>query len=83
MDRLPLKKVGGIILWAGHVEGVALGDLGDGRWDFLVLVHYPSKAKFLEMMRSEDYQVINKDRESGVEDHVILAADKSYSTFLI
>ena len=32
-DMPLLKKVGGTILWAGHVEGAAVGNLGDGRWD--------------------------------------------------
>ena len=35
-DMPLLKKVGGTVLWAGHVEGVAVGDLGGGRWDWVV-----------------------------------------------
>jgi uncharacterized protein (DUF1330 family) len=74
-----LKMVGGTILGAGRVEGVSLGDLGDGRWDFVALAHYPSRAAFLEMMTSPEYAAINSDRENGVEDHVILAASQVYS----
>ena len=80
-DMPLLKRVGGTILWAGHVEGVALGDLGDARWDWVVVVHYPSRAAFLSMMASPEYSVANVDRENGVEDHVILAATQSYSKF--
>lgn len=76
-----LKGVGGSILWAGHVEGVAVGDLGDRRWDWVVVVSYPSRAAFLSMMTSSEYQLVNVDRENGVEDHVILAANQSYSKF--
>jgi len=78
-DMPLLKKVGGTVIWAGHVEGTALGDLGDGRWDWVVLVLYPSRAAFLEMMTSPEYAEINVDRENGVEDHVILAAKQTYS----
>jgi uncharacterized protein (DUF1330 family) len=78
-DMPLLKKVGGTILWAGRIEGVSLGDLGDGRWDWVVLVRYPSRAAFLEMMTSTDYAAINTDRENGVEDHVILIANQTYS----
>ena len=80
-DMPLLKKVGGTILWAGHVEGVALGDLGEGRWDWVVVVFYPSRAAFLEMMTSPEYAAINVDRENGVEEHVILAANQTYSKF--
>ncbi len=78
-DMPLLKKVGGTIIWAGNVEGAALGDLGEGRWDWVVLVHYPSRAAFLEMMTSPEYARINGDRENGVEDHVILAANQTYT----
>ena len=78
-----LKKVGGTILWAGHVEGAAVGDLGDGRWDWVVVVLYPSRAAFLSMMTSPEYAAANIDRVNGVENHVILAATPSYSKFVI
>src|SRR5260221_7776276 len=58
-DMPLLKKVGGTVIWAGRVEGVSVGDLGDGRWDWVVLVLYPSRAAFLEMMTSPDYAAIN------------------------
>lgn len=78
-DMPLLKKVGGTVIWAGNVEGAVLGDLGEGRWDWVVLVHYPSRAAFLEMMTSPEYALINGDRENGVEDHVILAANQTYT----
>ena len=82
-DMPLLKRVGGIVLWAGHVEGVAVGDLGEGRWDWVVVVHYPSRAAFLSMMTSPEYQLANVDRENSVEDHVILVANESYSRFTV
>ena len=78
-DMPLLKKVGGTVIWAGNVEGVSVGDLGDGRWDWVVLVQYPSRAAFLEMMTSPEYAAINVDRENGVEDHVILSVNQTYS----
>ena len=76
-----LKKVGGTVLWAGHSEGAALGDQGGKRWDWVVLVLYPSPAAFLEMVTSPEYAAINADRENGVEDHLILATKQTYSKF--
>ena len=45
------------------------------------MVHYPSRTAFLEMMTSPEYAAINIDRENGAEDHVILAANQTYSKF--
>lgn len=78
-DMPLLKKVGGTIIWAGHVEGAALGDLGKGRWDWVVLALYPSREAFLDMMTSPEYAEINVDRENGVEDHIILSGNQTYS----
>ena len=80
-DMPLLKKVGGTILWSGHIDATALGEKSSAQWDWVVLVQYPAKAAFLEMMTSPEYQLINKDRESGVEEHVILAANQAYSRF--
>ncbi len=82
-DMPLLKGVGGTVLWAGHVEGAAFGDLGDGRWDWVVVVWYPSRAAFLSMVTSPEYALANVDRENAVEDHVILAAKESYSKFSV
>ncbi len=79
---IPLrKKVGGIILWTGHVETAALGEQSAAPWDWVALVSYPSKAAFLEMMTSPEYQLINEDRENGVEEMVILSATEVHSKF--
>ena len=80
-DMPLLKRVGGTILWAGHVEGAAVGDLGDGRWDWVVVAFYPSRAAFLSMMTSPEYALANVQRENAIEDHVILATKETYSKF--
>lgn len=78
-DMPLLKKVGGTVIWAGTAAGASFGDLGDDRWDWVVLVHYPSPAAFLEMTTSAEYAAINVDRENGVEKHLILAANQTYA----
>ena len=80
-DMPLLKKVGGTIVWSGHIDATALGEKSSAQWDWVVLVEYPAKAAFLEMMTSPEYQLINKDRENGVEEHVILAANQAFSRF--
>ncbi|HZQ72549.1 MAG TPA: DUF1330 domain-containing protein [Burkholderiales bacterium] len=74
-----IKARGGTVLWAGDVEGAALGDPSGQRWDYAVLVRYPSRAAFLGMMTSAEYARANVHRENGLEDHVILATSETYS----
>lgn len=77
---MPLIKArGGTVLWAGYGEGVAFGDAAADRWDYVVLVRYPSRAAFLDMMASPEYAAANAHREQAVDKHVILAAAETYS----
>jgi uncharacterized protein (DUF1330 family) len=80
---MPLIKArGGTVLWAGNGETVAFGDPQTDRWDYVVLVRYPSRAAFLDMIRSPDYAVANVEREQAVARHVILASSETYSKMI-
>lgn len=77
---MPLIKArGGTVLWAGDGEAVAFGDAAADRWDYVVLVQYPSRAAFLDMMDSPEYAAANVHREQAVEKHAILASTQTYS----
>jgi uncharacterized protein (DUF1330 family) len=76
-----LKECGATILWAGTAESLAFGDLGEDRWDYVVLVRYPSRTAFLDMVTSAEYARANIHRENGLDDHVILATSEAYSKF--
>jgi uncharacterized protein (DUF1330 family) len=77
---MPLIKTrGGTVLWAGNGEAVAFGDPAADRWDYVVLVRYPSRAAFLDMIRSPEYAAANAFREQAVARHVVLASSETYS----
>jgi uncharacterized protein (DUF1330 family) len=77
---MPLIKArGGTVLWAGNGEGVAFGDVSTDHWDYFVLVQYPSRAAFLDMMNSPAYAAANVHRELAVKRHVIVASHETYS----
>ena len=81
---MPLIKArGGTVLWAGNGEAVAFGDAKTDHWDYVVLVRYPSRAAFLDMMGSREYAAANVHREQAVEKHVILATTETYSKMKI
>src|SRR6202035_2915782 len=67
--------------YARYIEGAAYGDLNAKHWEFVVLVRYPSRKAFLEMVTSPEYALANVHRENGVDDHVILASTETYSKF--
>jgi len=76
-----LRACGGTILWSGDAEGLAYGALLGPGWDYIVLVRYPSRAAFLGTVTSPEYMEANVHRENGVEDHVIISANETFSKF--
>ncbi len=66
---------GGKVLWAGLMAEAALneGDR-DADWDWGLLVYYPSRAAFVDMVTSPEYLAANEHRRSGVEKHLILSS---------
>lgn len=50
-----LEKVGGRIVFLGLPAAPLLGD---GSWDLVALVEYPTRAAFQEMIGSPEYQAI-------------------------
>lgn len=74
----PVQKLvegrGGRVIWAGPVAEAALHEGGDADWDWALLVYYPSRDAFIDMVTSEEFIAANKHRQNGVEKHIILAS---------
>ncbi len=58
-----LEKVGGRIVFMGTP---ALALLGEDSWDLVVLVEYPTRRAFLNMIGSEEYQAIGHLRTEAL-----------------
>tara|TARA_Y100000590_G_scaffold242399_1_gene272439 strand:+ start:338 stop:721 length:384 start_codon:yes stop_codon:yes gene_type:complete len=76
-----MEKVGGRVLWAGNIQHPVLHEGGDVDWDWSVLVEYPNRSAFLELVSNSVYSKANVDRKNGVEKHVIMAS-KTVMEFL-
>jgi uncharacterized protein (DUF1330 family) len=50
-----LEKAGGRLLFQGAASPALLGE---GSWDLVLLVEYPTRRAFLEMIQSPEYQAI-------------------------
>jgi uncharacterized protein (DUF1330 family) len=64
---------GGRVLWTGQPEHVLIGDSEKDGWDLVVLVSYPSRQAFIDMVSSPKYQESHTQRERGLDRTVLLA----------
>ena len=67
-----IEQRGGSVIWAGRADQVLIGDPAQD-WDTVLLVQYPSRAAFLDMVAQPEYQEAHKHRESGLERTMVVA----------
>lgn len=67
-----IEARGGKVLWSGRADQILIGD-PDENWDAVVLVQYPSRQAFVEMVTSDSYNEAHTHREGGLERTVVVA----------
>ena len=67
-----VSEAGGRVVWAGEVAGTVIAPDGEG-WDDAVLVEYPSRKAFLDMIARPDYQAAVPHRTAALEDSRLIA----------
>lgn len=67
-----IEAQGGKVTWVGRPEQVFIGGPEDA-WDVALIVWYPSRQAFVEMVSTDDYQDAHRHREGGLERSVVLA----------
>ncbi|MCW2800472.1 MAG: hypothetical protein JWQ70_1944 [Aeromicrobium sp.] len=67
-----LDKVGGSIVYAGDTSTMLVAPDGF-EWDAVLLVNYPSRAAFSQMVADPDYQRITELRTNALS-HAVLQA---------
>lgn len=60
-----LEKSGGKVLYHGEGRTTVIGEDG---WDLVILVQYPSRQAFLDMVTHPDYQAITQYRTDALVD---------------
>jgi uncharacterized protein (DUF1330 family) len=68
-----VESRGGRVLWTGQPEQVLIGDDEHDGWDLVVLVSYPSRSAFIDMVTSPKYTESHTHRERGLDRTVLLA----------
>jgi uncharacterized protein (DUF1330 family) len=67
-----VEERGGRVLWAGRADQILIGDPSQD-YDQAILVQYPSRAAFLDMVSQPEYLEAHEHRESGLERTVLIA----------
>ena len=68
-----VAKVGGKLLWQGKADHFIVGGEED-RWDKVLLVEYPSRAAFIQMIQLPEFQEVQKERLAALECTVLMAS---------
>ncbi|HUB73207.1 MAG TPA: DUF1330 domain-containing protein [Solirubrobacteraceae bacterium] len=66
-----LAKAGGRVLYAGECDAQLAGPDETPAWETLLLVEYPSRTAFVEMVTDPEYQKITPLRSQGLEAAVL------------
>ena len=67
-----LASAGARMLWLGSVQASVIAP-PDERWDDAVLVEYPSRKAFLQMVASPEYQEVARHRTAALDDSRLIA----------
>jgi uncharacterized protein (DUF1330 family) len=72
-----LAKVGARLLWRGRADSVVIGTDADD-WDEVLLVEYPSRKAFLQMVSQKDYEKTSEHRTNALVDSRLIAMTELY-----
>jgi uncharacterized protein (DUF1330 family) len=72
-----LESTGARLLWHGRADSVVIGGDADG-WDAALLVEYPSRKAFLEMVSRPDYEKTGQHRTNALADSRLIAMTELY-----
>jgi len=67
-----ISAAGAHIVYRGNVKHVVIGD-EDEDWDTVIVVQYPSRQAFYDMITSPDYQELSKNRTAALERSALIA----------
>lgn len=66
------------IIYSGKVRGFLIGE-GEGAWDAVALIQYPSTQVMLDMLRDSDYQAVQHHRVAALEGQLLIECGAGFS----
>jgi uncharacterized protein (DUF1330 family) len=72
-----LAAVGARPIWRGRADSVVIGTEADD-WDEVVLVEYPSRKAFLQMISQENFEKTSEHRSNALADSRLIATTELF-----
>jgi uncharacterized protein (DUF1330 family) len=69
--RRVMGPQGVTIPYSGEARGFLIGE-GEGEWDAVALIQYPSTQVMLDMFRNEEYQKVQAHRAAGLVGQLLI-----------
>ena len=69
-----VEREGGKMLFAGKIEDVLIGEIGD-LWDVAAIIEYPSRAAFKRILASPEVREISVHREAGLDGQLLIITE--------
>jgi uncharacterized protein (DUF1330 family) len=68
-----LERVGGAPIYAGNADAMVIGEGLQPWWDAIIVVHYPTRQAFLDMVSGEGYAEVHEHRAAALERAELIA----------
>jgi uncharacterized protein (DUF1330 family) len=76
--RRVMEPKGARVIYSGEARGFLIGE-GEGEWDAIALIEYPSAQVMLDMFRDPDYQAVQKHRAAGLVGQLLIECGEGFS----
>lgn len=81
---VPMGKLiaegGGKVTYTSEVDSLVVGE-ADELWDIVVILEYPSREKFLELISSPEAQLLQVHRTAGLAGQMLLATSQIWQGY--
>lgn len=75
--REVMEPEGVTVIYSGEVKGLLIGE-GEGEWDAVALIQYPSTQVMLDMFRNPEYQKVQAHRAAGLEGQLLIECSAGF-----
>ena len=78
--RRVMEPKGARVIYSGAARGFLIGEgEGEGEWDAIAVIEYPSTQVMLDMFRDPDYQAAQKHRAAGLVGQLLIECGTGFS----